>query len=116
MWAESIVGLEITPRARAILRWILLPNPRLRRFISPRTLTPREPPLQSPPPPVPSPNRHLRPIHLTRSFLSTSQGDPELFPVNPALHRPPHLLPDAPPTPPPWTVSSGELHRRHTPR
>src|SRR5207244_6317279 len=43
---------------------------------------------------------HLRPIHCTRNLLSTSQGDPELFPVNPTLHRPPHLPPDAPPTTP----------------
>src|SRR5438132_11279144 len=73
-------------------------------------------PRASPPPPFPpessSPAKslaivHLHPIHRTRSILSTSQSDPELFPVNPTLHRPPHLLPDAPPTRPPWTASSG---------
>src|SRR5438132_5638319 len=112
MWAESIVGLEITPRARAILQRILLPNPRVRRFISPRAVTPCESPLQSPPPPVPSPNRRFhrlvsrewttRPLATIRLPRAAPPPLPNPATPSPGQHRAsthatlPHCLPPIP--------------------
>src|SRR5207247_2073869 len=80
-----------TERARALhspppLRAAATPLPPLRFLREPRA----SPSLCFPPessPPTNSPTTvHLRPIHRTRSIISTSHSDPSFFPANPTLH------------------------------
>src|SRR5438128_1731219 len=103
-----------TERARAVHSPLPLSRtaPRLLPLFRPILAESQETP---PPPPFPpessSPAKspaivHLRPIHRTRSILSMSQGDPELFPVNPTLHRASPTSSSSAPTTPPQSPSS----------
>src|SRR6266540_5944474 len=71
----------------------ILPLPPLRFLREPRASPPLCFPPESSSPAKSLAIVHLRPIHRTRSIISTSQGDPSFFPVNPTLHRASRRLP-----------------------